>query len=187
MRVVSPTSVKRGVETSKEGLITWRRSRRPFHLSISRAVCVHQKICANVTWTRFWVIGDTILLHGRVYSSSAGVIRNLITSQEHIGIGHMQTYANKKTCRHMNLRVHNTRSQITRQELVFGLVDRQWDGSFVHCEGHNGLGCVRNMKVCALGSDSMLWEHNLFFNSWSSRSRSCDHPLLPCFHTPHFA
>ncbi len=43
------------------------------------------------------------------------------------------------------------------------------------------------MKVCALSSDSMLWEHNLFFNSWSSRSRSCDHPLLPCFHTPHFA
>jgi hypothetical protein len=43
------------------------------------------------------------------------------------------------------------------------------------------------MKVCALGSDSMLWEHNLFFNSWSSRSRSGDQPLLPCFHTPHFA
>ena len=82
---------------------------------------------------------------------------------------------------------HNTHSQITRQELVFGLVDRQWDGSFVHCEGHNGLGCACNMKVCALGSDSMLWEHNLFFNSWSSRSRSCDQPLLPCFHTPHFA
>ena len=82
---------------------------------------------------------------------------------------------------------HNTHSQITRQELVFGLVDRQWDGSFVHCEGHNGLGCACNMKVCALDSDSMLREHNLFFNSWSSRSRSCDQPLLPCFHTPHFA
>jgi hypothetical protein len=70
--------------------------------------------------------------------------------------------------------------------LVFGLVDRQWDGSFGHCEGHNGLGCAYNMKVCVLDSDSMLWEHNLFLNSWSFRSRSCDQPLLPCFHTPHF-
>ncbi len=75
---------------------------------------------------------------------------------------------------------------MTRQKFVFGLVDRQWDGSFVHCEGHHGLGRACNMKVCALGSDSMLWEHILLFNSWSSRSRSCDQHLFPCFHTSHF-
>ena len=42
----------------------------------------------------------------------------------------------------------------------------------------SGLGCVCNMKVSALGSDSMLGHHILLFNSWP-------HPktLLPCFHT----
>jgi hypothetical protein len=38
---------------------------------------------------------------------------------------------------------------------------------------------VCNMKVCVLGSDWMLGEHILLFNSWSSRSPSCDQSLLP--------
>ena len=77
------------------------------------------------------------------------------------------------------VRAHNT--QMTRQSLFSDSSYRQWDGRFVHSESHNGLVCVCNMKDCVLGSDSMLWEHILLFNSWSSRSRSCDHALLPCF------
>jgi hypothetical protein len=154
-------------------------------------VCGRKKICVHVTWTRFWVIGHTILLHGRVYSSSDGVKSKVVTWSLPKNLLVYFTYRHMRTKRHADIWTsvctqHSTHSQMTRQKIVFGLVDRQWDGSFVHCEGHSGLGCVSNMKVCVLGSDSMLWEHNLLFNSWSSHSRSCDQPLLPCFHTPHF-
>ena len=50
--------------------------------------------------------------------------------------------------------------------------------SFEHTETHSGLGCVCNMKVCALGSDHMLGEHILLFNSWSSRLL---HVISPSF------
>jgi hypothetical protein len=45
--------------------------------------------------------------------------RNLITSQELIGICHMQTYANKKTCRHMNLRAHTTHAVKSPDRILF--------------------------------------------------------------------
>ena len=37
----------------------------------------------------------------------------------------------------------------------------QWDCSFTHVESHIGVGRVCNMKVRALGSDSMLGQHIL--------------------------
>ena len=88
--------------------------------------------------------------------------RNLITSQDLIGIFHMQTYTNKKTFRHMNLRTHTTHTvKWPDRNLLSDSSQRQWDGSFVHCEGHNGLGCVCNMKVCALGSDNLFFPEEI--------------------------
>ena len=41
------------------------------------------------------------------------------------------------------------------------------------CEAHSGLGCGFNMKVCVLGSDSMLGQHILLFKSSSPPHISC--------------
>ena len=86
-------------------------------------VCVRKKICSHVTWTRFWVIGNTILIHGRVFFKhwchKGGP--NLLTSQELIGIFHIQTYANKKTRRTMDFRVYTTHT-VKWPDKIFGLV-----------------------------------------------------------------
>ena len=88
------------------------------------------------------------------------------------------------TCAHIFLRAHTRKSARTTAPSDFlGLSHDHCNWSFTHAETHSGLGCMCNMKVCVLGSDSMLVEHILLFNSWPSRSPSCDQPLLPRLHS----
>jgi hypothetical protein len=79
-------------------------------------VCARKKICTHVTWTRFWVIGDTILLHGRVHSSSAGVIRKVVTWSLPKNLLVYVTWRRMRTKRHTDiwtcLRTQHTRKSV---------------------------------------------------------------------------
>ncbi len=81
--------------------------------------------------------------------------------------------------------VHTKASLINNptKSLFVGSSQCHWCDSFTHSITHRGLGRVCNMKVCALGSDLMWWQHILLSNSWPPRCPLCDQPLLPCF--PH--
>jgi hypothetical protein len=88
------------------------------------------------------------------------------------------------TCGHVFLRAHTRKSVRSTDPSDFvGSSYDHCNWSFTHPETHSGLGCVWNMKVCALGSDTMLREHILLFNSCPSLSPSCDQTLLPRFHS----
>ena len=90
------------------------------------------------------------------------------------------------TFAHLFLRAHTRKSARSTDPSDFlGSSHDLCNWSFTDAETHSGLGCVWNMKVCTLGSDSMLGEHILLFNSWPSRLLHVISPsFLVC--TPHF-
>ena len=88
--------------------------------------------------------------------------RNSLVGQDPIDVCHVQTYADKKVCRHMNLRARIRNVAKSPDKIAFSVsLWHQWDGSFVqfaHCEVHIGFGLVCSMHVCGGGSDQM-YEH----------------------------
>ena len=60
-------------------------------------------------------------------------------------------------------------------------LQRKWDDNFAHCDTHYGLVCVWNMNVCAVCSQSMLYQHLSSSKSWSSSLLQCLTVLLSSF------
>ena len=109
--------------------------------------------------------------------------RNSLVAQVLIGACHMQTYANKKSCIHMNLRAHTRNEARSPEKRAF--LDSSHDQSgerFTDAEEHSGLGRARNMKVCVVVSESRMLEHILLVNSWTSRCPLTSFiPVFPSF------
>jgi hypothetical protein len=104
-----------------------------------------------------------ILLLGRAHATRPHVHREghkWLVVQDLIGVCHMHTYVHKKIPRHMNFRSHTRNTAKSSDEIAFsGSLQRQWDGTFAHCEVHNGWWLPCRVYVYVGSSDQMLYQH----------------------------
>ncbi len=93
--------------------------------------------------------------------------RDLVGVQDVLGSCHIRTYVHKKTSIVMNFRAHTrNRANCPGKHTFCDSSQHHWEDGFTHTEEDDGPHGARNMHICAVGCESMLYQHFCASKSW---------------------